>query len=152
MMEALEEEALMLVLLVEMELLDKEIMVVVHLMVILTHLEVGEEKVLLEETQHQLHKLELEELELILTLLGQLQHQLAIADIMLEAVAVELLVALDILAVVKVELVEMAEAEMVELEALVKLLVKLILVAVEVLVLTMEVPQLLIQQMVVQEL
>ena len=88
LMEALEEEALMLVLLVEMELLDKEIMVVVHLIVILTHLEVGEEKVLLEETLHQVYKLEMVVLELILTLLGQLQHQLAIMDIMLEVVLV----------------------------------------------------------------
>ena len=58
-------------------------------------------------------------MELILTLLGQLQHQLAIADITLEVVAVVLLVALVILAVVKVVLVEMVEAAMEELEALV---------------------------------
>ena len=89
LMEALEEEALMLVLLVEVELLDKEIMVVVHLIVILTHLEVGEEKVLLEETHHQVHKLEMVVMELILTLLGLLQHQLAIADITLEVELVE---------------------------------------------------------------
>ena len=89
LMEALEEEARMLVLLVEMELLDKEIMVVVHLIIILTHLEVGEEKVLLEETHHLHIKLEVVEMELILTLLGQLQHQLAITDIMLEVELVE---------------------------------------------------------------
>ena len=46
LMEALEEEALMLVQLVEMEQLVKEIMVVVLHFLTLTHLEVGEEKVL----------------------------------------------------------------------------------------------------------
>ena len=57
MPEDLEEVALMLVLLAELVLLDKEIMAAVPHSLTLTHLVAGEEKVLSVQTHHQIHKL-----------------------------------------------------------------------------------------------
>jgi hypothetical protein len=85
-------------------------------------------------------------------LLGQRLHQLATMDIMLEAAEVEQLLVLVILVAVKAELVDKVAAAMEELEALDIKLEQLILVAAEVLVLTMALMLLITQQMAVQEL